>query len=66
MFTYILSSKIFESEPTIIAKKVKSFFEIYSKNRHKVLTSTPSFYFNPEDCYDNRSDVRPLYYETNW
>lgn len=29
-------------------------------------TLTPSFHYYPEGCEDNRLDLRPMFYETNW
>jgi hypothetical protein len=27
---------------------------------------TPAFYYDPECCDDNRFDMRPIMYATNW
>ncbi len=27
---------------------------------------TPSFHYDPEGCDDNRFDMRPIIYETDW
>lgn len=27
---------------------------------------TPAFYYDPETCDDNRYDMRPIMYATNW
>jgi NAD+ synthase (glutamine-hydrolysing) len=35
-------------------------------NRHKMTIITPSFYYDPESCDDNRYDMRPVMYATNW
>lgn len=29
-------------------------------------TITPSFHYDPESCDDNRFDMRPFLYETDW
>jgi len=29
-------------------------------------TMTPIMHFNPEGCDDNRFDMRPMIYATNW
>lgn len=29
-------------------------------------TLTPSFHYNPEGCDDNRLDMRPFMYDTDW
>jgi len=35
-------------------------------NRHKMTVITPSFYYDPECCDDNRFDMRPVMYATDW
>jgi len=49
-----------------LARKVKLFFTTYSKNRHKATTLPPSFFYDPEACDDNRFDMRPWLYATDW
>ena len=49
-----------------LAVKIKRFFKFYSINRHKMNVVTPSFHYDPECCDDNRYDMRPIIYETDW
>ena len=49
-----------------LARKVKLFFTHYSNNRHKTATLPPSFFYDPEACDDNRFDMRPWLYATDW
>lgn len=65
MFEFICQSE-YNIEPKSIADKIKKFFVLYGKNRHKMSTLTPSFHYYPEGCEDNRLDLRPMFYETNW
>ena len=46
--------------------QLKKFFKYYGMNRHKMTTVTPSFHYNPEGCDDNRYDMRPILYSTDW
>ncbi len=46
--------------------KIKRFFTFYSNNRHKCTILPPSFHFDPESCDDNRYDMRPYIYATDW
>ena len=50
----------------VLGDKIKKFFSCYSANRHKVTTLPPSFYYDPESCDDNRFDMRPWLYATDW
>jgi NAD+ synthase (glutamine-hydrolysing) len=50
----------------VLGDKIKKFFSYYSANRHKVTTLPPSFYYDPESCDDNRFDMRPWLYATDW
>lgn len=49
-----------------IAEKVKFFFRMYSINRHKVTTLTPSYHAEDYSPEDNRFDLRPFLYNRNW
>ena len=49
-----------------LALKIKRFFIHYGNNRHKVTTLPPSFFYDPESCDDNRYDMRPWFYATDW
>ena len=58
--------KRFYDNPEVLAAKVKHFFRTYSQNRHKVTTLPPSLHYDPENCDDNRFDMRPHLYKTDW
>lgn len=49
-----------------LATKIKRFFTFYANNRHKCTILPPSFHFDPESCDDNRYDMRPYIYATDW
>jgi NAD+ synthase (glutamine-hydrolysing) len=49
-----------------LAAKIKKFFTFYAMNRHKSNTLPPTFFFDPESCDDNRYDMRPYIYATDW
>ena len=49
-----------------LALKIKRFFTFYAINRHKATILPPSFHFDQEGCDDNRLDMRPFIYATNW
>ena len=49
-----------------MAIKVKCFFKHYGANRHKMNTVTPSMHFQPTSCDDNRFDMRPILYISDW
>ncbi len=65
MFDKLLSERNFKDAQKL-AEKVKKFFIYYGMNRHKMTTITPSFHYDPESCDDNRFDMRPFLYETDW
>ncbi|XP_037102571.1 glutamine-dependent NAD(+) synthetase isoform X2 [Syngnathus acus] len=52
--------------PTEVAYKVKRFFRMYSMNRHKMTTVTPSYHAESYSPDDNRFDLRPFLYNTRW
>ncbi|KAM7423525.1 hypothetical protein PAMA_000059 [Pampus argenteus] len=52
--------------PTEVAEKVKRFFRMYSVNRHKMTTVTPSYHAESYSPDDNRFDLRPFLYNTRW
>ena len=66
MFNSIESSGISSWDARTLAEKIKHFFRCYGKNRHKMTTLTPGFHYEPEGCDDNRLDMRPIFYETDW
>nr|XP_054491493.1 glutamine-dependent NAD(+) synthetase isoform X3 [Agelaius phoeniceus] len=49
-----------------VASKVKHFFRMYSVNRHKMTTLTPSYHAENYSPDDNRFDLRPFLYNTSW
>uniref|UniRef100_A0A8C4HZ84 Glutamine-dependent NAD(+) synthetase n=1 Tax=Dicentrarchus labrax TaxID=13489 RepID=A0A8C4HZ84_DICLA len=49
-----------------VAQKVKHFFRMYSVNRHKMTTITPSYHAVSYSPDDNRFDLRPFLYNTRW
>ncbi|NWQ73961.1 NADE synthetase, partial [Columbina picui] len=52
--------------PREVASKVKHFFRMYSMNRHKMTTLTPSYHAENYSPDDNRFDLRPFLYNTSW
>ncbi|XP_054627131.1 glutamine-dependent NAD(+) synthetase isoform X3 [Dunckerocampus dactyliophorus] len=52
--------------PTEVAQKVKHFFRMYSVNRHKMTSVTPSYHAESYSPDDNRFDLRPFLYNTRW
>ncbi|XP_057696244.1 glutamine-dependent NAD(+) synthetase-like isoform X2 [Corythoichthys intestinalis] len=52
--------------PSEVAYKVKHFFRMYSVNRHKMTTVTPSYHAESYSPDDNRFDLRPFLYNTLW
>ena len=49
-----------------VADKVKFFFRMYSINRHKMTTLTPSVHMENYSPEDNRHDLRQIFYNTSW
>ncbi|KAM9409466.1 glutamine-dependent NAD(+) synthetase isoform 2-T2 [Pholidichthys leucotaenia] len=52
--------------PAEVAQKVKRFFRMYSANRHKMTTVTPSYHAESYSPDDNRFDLRPFLYNARW
>ena len=52
--------------PAEIAQKVKFFFKMYSINRHKMTTLTPSYHAEAYSVDDNRFDHRQFLYDVSW
>ena len=65
MFDRVQYKKMYKDVRTL-AFRIKSFFRYYSANRHKVTTLPPTFHYEPEGCDDNRFDMRPHLYATDW
>lgn len=49
-----------------VADKVKRFFVAYARNRHKQTVLTPSYHAEAYSPDDNRFDLRPFLYPSNW
>ena len=64
MFDKVHGMQLFETE--VLAVKVKRFFKFYGMNRHKMTVITPCFFYDGESCDDNRFDMRPIMYSTDW
>ena len=52
--------------PKETAEKIKHFFRAYSMNRHKATVLTPSYHAENYSPDDNRFDLRPFLYNTEW
>ena len=52
--------------PKETAEKIKHFFRAYSINRHKATVLTPSYHAENYSPDDNRFDLRPFLYNTEW
>ena len=52
--------------PVNVAEKIKRFFRAYSINRHKMTTLTPAYHAENYSPDDNRFDLRPFLYNTQW
>uniref|UniRef100_A0A4W3JFF1 Glutamine-dependent NAD(+) synthetase n=1 Tax=Callorhinchus milii TaxID=7868 RepID=A0A4W3JFF1_CALMI len=52
--------------PRQVAEKVKHFFRMYAINRHKMTVLTPAYHAEQYSPDDNRFDLRPFLYNTNW
>ncbi|XP_052004363.1 glutamine-dependent NAD(+) synthetase isoform X2 [Xyrauchen texanus] len=66
MFCKLLHSWKEAFSPSQVATKVKHFFRMYSVNRHKMTTVTPSYHAESYSPDDNRFDLRPFLYNTRW
>ena len=64
MFRRLLSE--WPIPPEKIANKVKKFFILYGRNRHKMTVITPSVHIEDQSVDDNRYDLRPFLYNTKW
>jgi NAD+ synthase (glutamine-hydrolysing) len=52
--------------PSAVSAKVRRFFFYYAANRHKLTTLTPSYHAESYSPEDNRFDLRPFLYNTQW
>ncbi|KAL6468909.1 hypothetical protein MHYP_G00224330 [Metynnis hypsauchen] len=66
MFCKLIQSWRETCSPSQVAAKVKHFFKMYSVNRHKMTTVTPSYHAESYGPDDNRFDLRPFLYNTRW
>ncbi|XP_057192116.1 glutamine-dependent NAD(+) synthetase [Triplophysa rosa] len=66
MFCKLIHSWKEAFSPLQVAAKVKHFFRMYSINRHKMTTVTPSYHAENYSPDDNRFDLRPFLYNTRW
>lgn len=65
MFNSLLG--IWKSIPSKeVAEKVKRFFKFYAINRHKMTVLTPAVHSESYSNDDNRYDLRPFVYPTNF
>ncbi|XP_015781789.1 probable glutamine-dependent NAD(+) synthetase [Tetranychus urticae] len=54
------------SDPVILSNKVKRFFTLHARNRHKQTVLTPSLHAETFSPDDNRFDQRQFLFDTNW
>ncbi|KAM9461505.1 glutamine-dependent NAD(+) synthetase isoform 2-T2 [Clarias gariepinus] len=66
MFCKLIHTWRESCSPAQVAAKVKHFFRMYSVNRHKMTTVTPSYHAESYGPDDNRFDLRPFLYNTLW
>ncbi|KAG7571260.1 hypothetical protein FFLO_00772 [Filobasidium floriforme] len=66
MYTKLLQEWGNRLPPEEIARKVKHFFFEYARNRHKMTTLTPSVHMEGYSPDDNRFDLRPFLYPTDF
>lgn len=66
---YFVFMKLISEEgynPREAAQKVKRFFWLYAKNRHKMTVVTPAVHIETYSADDNRFDMRNFIYNTKW
>ncbi|KAI6657638.1 Glutamine-dependent NAD(+) synthetase [Oopsacas minuta] len=66
VFTNLVPRWQHKYTPKETADKVKHFFRAYSINRHKATVLTPSYHAENYSPEDNRFDLRPFLYNTDW
>ena len=66
MVYYLIDEKYNNYTKDEIKSLVKKFYKRYSINRHKMTTLTPSYHGEDYSPDDNRHDLRPFLYNTNW
>ena len=63
---YSKSSSEYELDPTLLATKVKRFFSLHARNRHKQTILTPALHTETYSPDDNRFDHRQFLFNTKW
>lgn len=53
-------------DPNLLATKVKRFFSLHARNRHKQTVLTPSLHAESYSPDDNRFDHRQFLFDTTW
>lgn len=66
MFQSLVVKWKYKYNASEVADKVKRFFRRYSINRHKAAVLTPAVHAEGYSPDDNRFDLRPLIYNTDW
>jgi NAD+ synthase (glutamine-hydrolysing) len=66
LFMFLKLCTIWSWPKSRVAEKVKRFFALYSRNRHKMTVITPAVYIESYSCDDNRFDLRQFLYNTAW
>ncbi|XP_074604982.1 NAD synthetase [Brevipalpus obovatus] len=64
MFKKIMNDK--EYDPAVLAQKVKRFFTLHARNRHKQTVLTPSLHAETYSPDDNRFDHRQFLFDTEF
>lgn len=54
------------NDPSLLATKVKRFFSLHARNRHKQTVLTPSLHSESYSPDDNRFDHRQFLFDTTW
>ena len=65
-FTSLVAKWQGRYRPKETADRVKRFYRVYSMNRHKATVLTPSYHAVHYSPDDNRFDLRPFLYNTDW
>jgi len=64
--SFLSSKYVAATNCWIVMLQVKFFFRMYSMNRHKMTTLTPSYHAENYSPEDNRYDLRPFLYNSRW
>lgn len=66
-FSFKVLSRVWTDLPIeTVATKVKKFYTLHGRNRHKMTVVTPSVHVEGYSADDNRFDTRPFLYNYNW